>query len=90
VEEFLTHLHTGPNWSQSQSQEWSRGQGNIVIYICGSLPWELPTGYPNRYRSNNSIKRITVVTNNSNNTRIVASDFYIWVRLKASTELYEK
>jgi hypothetical protein len=25
---------------------------------CESLPWEPPTGYPNRYRSNDSINRI--------------------------------
>jgi hypothetical protein len=30
---------------------------------CGSLPWEPLTGYPNRYRSNNSVNSITVVTN---------------------------
>jgi hypothetical protein len=29
---------------------------------CGSLPWEPPTGYPFRYRSNNSINIIIMVT----------------------------
>jgi predicted transcriptional regulator len=32
-----------------------------------------PTGYPFRYRSNNSINIITVVTNNRNRTGIVTS-----------------
>jgi hypothetical protein len=36
-----------------------------------------PAGYPIRYQSNNSINRITVVTNNLNITRIVASGFFI-------------
>jgi hypothetical protein len=45
---------------------------------CGSLPREPPTGYPNRYRSNNLINRITVVTNNRNNTGIVTNGVYIW------------
>jgi hypothetical protein len=31
-----------------------------------------------------------MVTNNRNNTWIVASGVYTWVRLKASTELYEE
>jgi hypothetical protein len=30
---------------------------------CGSLPREPPTGYPNRYRSNNLTNRIIVVSN---------------------------
>jgi hypothetical protein len=55
-------------------------------FFCGSLPWEPPAGYPNRYRSNNS-NRITVITNNPNDTGIVLSGVYTWVPLKASTEL---
>jgi hypothetical protein len=40
---------------------------NFDVY---HLPWEPPTSYPDRYRSNNSINRITVVTNNRNNIGI--------------------
>jgi hypothetical protein len=43
---------------------------------CGSLPWDPPSGYPNHYGSNNSINRITVVTNNRNSTGIVTSGFH--------------
>jgi hypothetical protein len=37
----------------------------------------LGNGYPNRYESSNLINRITVVTNNRNNTGMVTSGFYI-------------
>jgi hypothetical protein len=62
------------------------------------LVWEPSMGTCNKpatcnklvSKQNNSINRITVVTNNRNNTGIVASGFYTWVRLKASTELHEE
>jgi hypothetical protein len=42
--------------------------------------------YANRYPSNSPINRISMVTNDRNNARIVASGVYIWVRLKAVKE----
>jgi hypothetical protein len=47
------------------------------LCFCVSLPWEPPTGYPNLYPSNSPINRITMETNNRNNTGIVMSGFYI-------------
>jgi hypothetical protein len=58
-------------------------------------------GYANRYQSNNLINRITVVTNNRNNTGIVTSGFYIgfatrqqhkytWNALSSETKLCRK
>jgi hypothetical protein len=47
-------------------------------------------GYANRYPSNSPINRISIVTNYRNNTWIVASGVYTWVRLKTSTEIYGK
>jgi hypothetical protein len=35
----------------------------MYILYCGSLPREPPAGYPKRYQSNNSINKITTVTN---------------------------
>jgi hypothetical protein len=42
--------------------------------------------YANRYPSNSPINRISMVTNNRNNSCIVASGVYTWVRLKAVNE----
>jgi hypothetical protein len=44
--------------------------------------------YANWYPSNTCINRISKVTNNRNNTSIVASGVYTWVHLKTSTEIY--
>jgi hypothetical protein len=46
--------------------------------------------YANRYPSNSPINRISIVTNNRNNSCIVASGVYTWVRHKTSTEIYGK
>jgi hypothetical protein len=46
--------------------------------------------YPNRYPSNSPINRISMVTNNRNNSCIVASGVYTWVRHKTSTKIYRK
>jgi hypothetical protein len=50
----------------------------LKLSTCGSLPWETPIGYQNRYPSNNLIYRITMVTNHCNNTGIVTSSVYAW------------
>jgi hypothetical protein len=44
--------------------------------------------YANRYPSNSPINRISMITNNRNNSCIVASGVYTWVRLKTSAEIY--
>jgi hypothetical protein len=74
---------------------------NVSIQIANTEVWEpsmgtshrLPNqywgnGYPKWYQSNNSINRITVVTNNHNNIGNVYERFLYWVRLRTSTELY--
>jgi hypothetical protein len=50
-----------------------------VVCACGSLPWEPPTGYQiaTEVRVTQTGIRITVVTNNCNNTGIVTSGFCI-------------
>jgi hypothetical protein len=90
------------DWNRLPDVTASSYSNTVLIYQAEAL-WEpsmgsshrLPNryrgnGYPNRYQSNNLINRITVVTNNHNNTRIVASGVYTWVRLKVSTEVYEE
>jgi hypothetical protein len=52
--------------------------------------WEPSIGNANRYPSNSLINRISMLTNYRNNTWIVASSVYTWVRLKTSTEIYGK
>jgi hypothetical protein len=42
--------------------------------------------YTNRYPSNSPINKISMVTNNRNKTRTVASSVFTWVRLKAVNE----
>jgi hypothetical protein len=42
--------------------------------------------YANRYPSNSPINKISMVTNNHNNSCIVASGIYTWVRLKTSID----
>jgi hypothetical protein len=73
----------------------------MSINFRGEMMWEpsmesshrLPNlyrgnAYTNRYPSNSPINRISMVTNNRNNSCIVASGVYTWVRLKTSTEIY--
>jgi hypothetical protein len=76
--------------SEYRKRNYSRwGSGELIRrYPCGSLPREPPTGYPNRCPSNSPMNKISMVTNNHNNTWIVASGVYAWVRLKATTEIY--
>jgi hypothetical protein len=52
------------HWSRLPPRLFAASCLNYKKAKCGSLPWEPPTGYPNRYRSNNTINTITVVTNN--------------------------
>jgi hypothetical protein len=42
--------------------------------------------YANRYPSNSSINKISMVTNNRNKTCTVANSVFTWVRLKAVNE----
>jgi Tfp pilus assembly protein PilV len=48
------------------------------------------SAYTNRYPSNSPINRISMITNNRNNSCIAASGVYTWVRLRTSTEIYGK
>jgi hypothetical protein len=66
----------------------------LYPYGCGILPQVTKSlrgnVYATRYPSNGPINRISMVTNNRNNSCIVANGVYTWVRLKTSTEIYGK
>jgi hypothetical protein len=68
---------------------------HLNINLCRGVMWEPSMGTSHRLSKPVSKQQLDkqnypVVTNNRNNTGIVARGFYTWVRLKASTELYEE
>jgi hypothetical protein len=66
----------------------------LWLHVCeppmGTSNHYRGNGYANRYPSNSPINRISMVTNNRNNTWIVVRGVYTCVRLKTSTEIYGK
>jgi hypothetical protein len=43
----IIHKHMGRTELKTEAE-----QGSVWLNTCGNLPWEPPTGYPNRYRGN--------------------------------------